>query len=192
MRTQLISVKNSNAALSTGLEEALTKGEKFKQRIIQMETQLETFRVMRDERELKYESTIGQQTKLIDFLQAKTEVKKKSTLSDKLFGSSRKENPPAAIPVGYRDLESMLEKKKTQVRSLMEQLEKCKVELAASRSENGTASGTKENGSTANSKHGDVLAELPKNHLTTPMAYRALSRITQSPGAPVFLFSLLL
>ena len=63
--------------------------------------------------------------------QAKTEARKKPTLSDKLFGSHKKENTPAAIPVAYRDLEVMLDKKRTQVRTLMHQLDKCRTELAA-------------------------------------------------------------
>jgi hypothetical protein len=40
-----MSVKASNAALSDGLEEALSKGEKFKSRIGQLETEMETMRV---------------------------------------------------------------------------------------------------------------------------------------------------
>ena len=137
---------------------------------------------MTNEWEMKLESTIGQQTKLIYFLQAKTEAqgKKKQTLSDKLFGS-KKENPPPAIPVAYRDLENMLEKKKVQVRQLMQQLDKCKAELVVA-GKNGDALPSN---STSSSKMHDVLNELPKNVLSTPLAYRALSRLTQSPGTQV-------
>jgi len=106
LRTQLISVKNSNAVLSEGLEEAILKGEKYKTQIVQLETQIETTRVLFKEREVKLESTVGQQTKLIDFLQTKAEQnKKKPTLTDKLFGSSKKENH-STIPLNYRDLET--------------------------------------------------------------------------------------
>lgn len=45
LRTQLISVKNSNGTLGDGLEQALSKAEGFKTRIVQLEAQLETFKV---------------------------------------------------------------------------------------------------------------------------------------------------
>ena len=49
-----MSVKASNAALGDGLEEALSKGEKFKSRIGQLETEMETMRVIRPEFSFEY------------------------------------------------------------------------------------------------------------------------------------------
>lgn len=184
LRTQLISVKNSNAILSEGLEQALTKAEGYKTKITQLEAQMETTNVMYKERELKYESTIGQQTKLIDFLQTKAEQsKKKPTLTDKLFGSHKKENQPS-IPVGYRELESNLEKKTAQCRNLTEQLNKCKAEIAlykAESSNSGKSSSAKDLTKTPTAGH-----DMPIKSLSaTPIAHRALSRLTQSPGTQV-------
>ena len=178
LRTQLISVKNSNAVLSEGLEEAIGKAEKYKTAIVQLETQIETIKVMHKERELKLESTVGQQTKLIDFLQSKTEVKKKTTLTDKLFGSHKKDNS-SAFPVAYRELESNLEKKNTQCRSLIDQLNKCKSELAMVKAE--SASGK----SSTLKETSKVLNEQSRNVSATPLPHRALSRLTQSPGTQV-------
>lgn len=184
LRTQLISVKNSNAVLSEGLEQAISKAETYKTKIIQLEAQIDTTAVMHKERELKYESTIAQQTKLIDFLQAKSEQpKKKPTLTDKIFGSHKKENQPS-IPLAYRELESNLEKKTSQCRVLTEQLNKCKAEIAALKSES-TSSGR--------SLSGKDLTKTPtashemqmKCHAATPIPHRALSRLTQSPGTQV-------
>ena len=90
LRTRLISVKNSNVVLSEGLERALSNAETCKKRIVELEDEMETNRVMHSERELKFESTIAQQTKLIDFLQTKSEPSKK--IFNKIFGSNKKEN----------------------------------------------------------------------------------------------------
>lgn len=177
LRTQLISVKNSNVVLSEGLEEAISKAEKYKTTISQLENQMETTKVMHKERELKLEATVGQQTKLIDFLQCKTEVKKKVTLSDKLFGSHKKESQPI-FPVAYRELESNLEKKNIQCRSLMEQLNKCKSELAIAKAEHSSKN-------TVGKEAGRVLTEHTRNVSVTPLPHRALSRLTQSPGTQV-------
>lgn len=182
LRTQLISVKNSNAVLSEGLEQAISKAEAYKNKIIQIEAQIETTTLMYKERELKYDSTIAQQTKLIDFLQVKAEQpRKKPTLTDKLFGTHKKENQPS-IPLAYRELESNLEKKTSQCRLLTEQLNKCKAEIAALKSDS-TSSGR--------SYSGKDLTKTPtaghemKCHAATPIPHRALSRLTQSPGTQV-------
>ncbi|KRT80293.1 C1 domain containing protein [Oryctes borbonicus] len=83
------------------------------------------------ERELKTESTIQQQTKLIDFLQSKMEEnKKKKTLSDKLFGHSKKENqPPLSVVLNYKDLEHQLTKEKEVTKDLRQEIVKLKSQL---------------------------------------------------------------
>lgn len=131
---------------------------------------METLRVSHDEREMKLKSTLAQHSKLIDFLQAKTEVKKKTTLTDKLFGSHKKENQ-SSIPLAYRDMENQLQKKNVQVRDLNEQLAKCRAELAATKSTDSTKP--------------SVLSEQARNTSATPLPYRALSKLTQSPGTQV-------
>ena len=182
LRTQLISVKNSNAVLSEGLEEAIFKGEKYKTQIVQLETQIETTRVLFKEREVKLESTVGQQTKLIDFLQTKAEQnKKKPTLTDKLFGSSKKENH-STIPLNYRDLETKLEKKNAECRSLSDQVNKYKAELAASKSESSSASKVLSN---RELNKGAAMTEQARCQSATPLPHRDLNRITQSPGTQV-------
>jgi hypothetical protein len=149
-----------------------------------LEAQIDTTRVMHKERELKYDSTIAQQTKLIDFLQTKAEQpKKKSTFTDKIFGSHKKENQPS-IPLAYRELESNLEKKTTQCRVLTEQLNKCRAELAAVKNE-------------SSSRSSKDLTKTPtagndkfRNEMSTPsIPHRALSRLTQSPGTQVLTYS---
>lgn len=79
------------------------------------------------QREMKSDATVQQQTKLIDFLQSKIEDgKKKKTFSDKLFGSSKKENIPPSLALNYRELETMLMKERENNRSLKEEVTKLK------------------------------------------------------------------
>lgn len=61
--------------------------------------------------------------------------KKKKTLSDKLFGSSKKENLPPSMSLNYRDLESLLLKEKENNRNLKEQINKLKSESLTSQSQ---------------------------------------------------------
>jgi chromosome segregation ATPase len=167
LRTQLISVKNSNFVFSEGLEEAIFKGEKYKTQIVQLETQIETTKVLFKEREVKLESTVGQQTKWIDFWQTKAEQnKKKPSLTDKLFGS---------IP----HLETKLEKKNVECRSLADQVNKYKAELAASKSESSSASEVLTN---REMNKGAAMTEQARCQSATPLLS---SRINQSRGTQV-------
>lgn len=184
LRTQLISVKNSNVVLSEGLDQAISKAETYKTKIIQLEAQIDATSVMHKEREMKFESTIAQQTKLIDFLQTKAEQpRKKPTLTDKLFGSHKKENQPS-IPLAYRDLEANLEKKTSECRALNQLVNKYKSELAAYKSDSHgpVRSFNPRDGSQTPTTANDVSM---KFHAATPIQSRALSRITQSPGTQV-------
>ena len=160
------------------LEEAKLKEETYKNKIIQQEAQIETTRVMHSEQVLQYESTITQQRKLMDSLQAKAEQsKKKTTFAEKIFGSRKKENQPSP-PLVYRDLESNLEKKTTQCRILTEQLNKCKAELAALKDSSGKPRDF--------TKTPTVGEGVPiKLETATPIPDRALLQITESPGTEV-------
>lgn len=195
LRTQLISLKNSNAQLSDGLSEAIGKGEAYKERIQQLDSALETAKTVHKEREHKFEMTLGQHAKLIDFLQAKTEQSgKKKTLTDKLFGSGgsgKKENllPALGTPnAAYRDLEARMEKKNAQIRSLTDQLNRCKVELAAAKMETSSVNSIPMGGFTTPAGKSTSARELGRVagnvaiQAATPLPHRALSKLTQSPG----------
>ena len=200
LRTQLISLKHSNGQLSEGLGEAIRKGENFKERLLQTESALETTKTMHKEREHKLQATIGQQTKLIDFLQvchfvlcfffyfsfenyrffiflklqAKSEQagKKKPTLADKLFGSAKKENNPIGVSaVAHHELEIKLEKKAAQIQSLKDQVNKLQADLAAAVNSNKSDPPSTPAGNKAYA-----------GHAVTPLPHRAISRLTQSPG----------
>lgn len=98
-------------------------------RLHELENYIEEKTNFYKERDLKYNATIQQQTKLIDYLQSKVEEhnKKKKTLSDKLFGHSKKENqPPLSMVLNYKDLETELLKEKEVIKHLREEINKLK------------------------------------------------------------------
>jgi len=104
-----------------------------------------------------------------------------ATLTDKLICSSKKENR-STIPLNYRDLETKLEKKNVECRSLADQVNKYKAELAASKSESSSAIEVLSN---RELNKGDAMTEQARCQLAIPLPHRDLSRITQSPGTQV-------
>lgn len=81
------------------------------------------------EREVKAEARDKQHLKLIDYLQSKVEEQshKKKSLTEVLFGSSKKENqPPISLALNYKDMETELTKEKENNRKLKEEVFKLK------------------------------------------------------------------
>lgn len=70
-------LKESNFKLTEGLEEAISKGELYKNKIKDTEVMIANQQVVFEDNKIKMRCTIDQQTKLIDFLQSKTDTKKK-------------------------------------------------------------------------------------------------------------------
>ncbi|GJQ75197.1 hypothetical protein Trydic_g9799 [Trypoxylus dichotomus] len=137
--THLNSVKESNYKLGQDLNEIKGLNTALFEQIAQLNNMLLEKDMYLKERELKTESTIQQQTKLIDFLQSKLQMeenKKKKTLSDKLFGHSKKENqPPLSVALNYKDLEHQLTKERETTTSLRQELVKLKSQLYPDNSE---------------------------------------------------------
>lgn len=93
--TQNQSLRDTNFKLTRGVEEALAEGDSLKNKICELENALQkaeaTFQIER----VKFEETISQQTKLVNFLQTSIETmgKKKKTFGEKLFG--KKDSSPS-------------------------------------------------------------------------------------------------
>ncbi|CAL4077327.1 unnamed protein product, partial [Meganyctiphanes norvegica] len=139
--THIHSLKESNFKLTEGLEEAITKGETYKKKIEELERCFGEQKVVFDDEKVRMKATMSQQTKLIDFLQAKTDnqPKKKKTLSEKIFGKDNKENASTfTMPHQYRELEDMLAKQQRKTRSVEDQLDKARAEIVALRANGAT------------------------------------------------------
>ncbi|KAK4323358.1 hypothetical protein Pmani_005912 [Petrolisthes manimaculis] len=135
-------LKNSNFKLTEGLEEAISKAEMYKSRIEEVERQISDQEAIFSDGKVKMRGTIDQQTKLIDFLQAKTDTKKKKNLRSKLFGRENKENGGGVwVTRQYRDLEDMLARERATNRHLEEQLARARAEVVALTTSGGNGDG---------------------------------------------------
>ncbi|XP_068509878.1 citron Rho-interacting kinase isoform X10 [Anas acuta] len=134
LQQQMDLQKNHIFRLTQGLQEALDRADLLKTERSDLEYQLENIQVLYSHEKVKMEGTISQQTKLIDFLQAKMDqpAKKKKGLF-----SRRKEDPslPTQVPLQYNELKVALEKEKARSAELEEALQKTRIELRSAREE---------------------------------------------------------
>ncbi|GAB1290070.1 Citron Rho-interacting kinase [Apodemus speciosus] len=134
LQQQMDLQKNHIFRLTQGLQEALDRADLLKTERSDLEYQLENIQVLYSHEKVKMEGTISQQTKLIDFLQAKMDqpAKKKKGLF-----SRRKEDPalPTQVPLQYNELKLALEKEKARCAELEEALQKTRSELRSAREE---------------------------------------------------------
>uniref|UniRef100_A0A4W6CRE2 Citron Rho-interacting kinase n=1 Tax=Lates calcarifer TaxID=8187 RepID=A0A4W6CRE2_LATCA len=116
--------------LTQGLQDALDQTDMLKTERTDLEYQLENIQAVYSHEKVKMEGTISQQTKLIDFLQAKMDqpTKKKKGI----FGR-RREDP--AVPMQYSDMKLALEKERSRCAELEEALQKMRIELRSLREE---------------------------------------------------------
>nr|XP_033812460.1 LOW QUALITY PROTEIN: citron Rho-interacting kinase [Geotrypetes seraphini] len=134
LQQQMDLQKNHIFRLTQGLQEALDRADLLKTERSDLEYQLENIQVLYSHERVKMEGTISQQTKLIDFLQAKMDQparKKKS-----LF--SRWKDDPTQMPqfpLQYNELKVALEKEKARSAELEEALQKTRIELRSVREE---------------------------------------------------------
>lgn len=180
--THIHSLKDSNFKLTEGLEEAITKGETYKNKIEELERCVGEQKIVFDDEKVRMKATMNQQTKLIDFLQAKTDnqPKKKKTLSEKIFGKENKENPGTfTVPHQYRELEDMLAKQQRKTRSVEDQLAKARAEIVALRANGATL----EQNTPMMSRKSSYGSKTPLTHQKTPQnTYKSYdSTMVESP-----------
>ncbi|XP_051981423.1 citron rho-interacting kinase [Xyrauchen texanus] len=130
--------------LTQGLQDALDQTDMLKTERTDLEYQLENIQAVYSHEKVKMEGTISQQTKLIDFLQAKMDqpAKKKKGI----FGRRREEvgvtangatamSSQPVVPIPYSDMKVALEKERTRCSELEEALQKMRIELRTLREE---------------------------------------------------------
>ncbi|XP_029682238.1 citron Rho-interacting kinase isoform X2 [Takifugu rubripes] len=130
--------------LTQGLQDALDQTDMLKTERTDLEYQLENIQAVYSHEKVKMEGTISQQTKLIDFLQAKMDqpTKKKKGI----FGRRREDvgtttngalapQPQPAVPMQYCDMKLALEKERSRCVELEEALQKMRIELRSLREE---------------------------------------------------------
>ncbi|XP_059360227.1 citron Rho-interacting kinase-like isoform X5 [Carassius carassius] len=141
LQQQLDMQKSHIFRLTQGLQDALDQTDLLKTERTDLEYQLENMQAAYSHEKVKMEGTITQQTKLIDFLQAKVEHPSKKKKG--LFGGRRREDLLAAlaaqgqtqvpavtpVPLQYNDLKVALEKERIRCSELEEALQKTRLEL---------------------------------------------------------------
>ncbi|KAG9487318.1 hypothetical protein GDO78_007270 [Eleutherodactylus coqui] len=134
LQQQMDLQKNHIFRLTQGLQEALDRADLLKTERSDLEYQLENMQALYSHEKVKMEGTISQQTKLIDFLQAKMDQPSKKKKG--LFGRRRDDpNQTSQIPVQYNELKVALEKEKARTAELEEALQKTRIELRSAREE---------------------------------------------------------
>ncbi|MBN3317543.1 CTRO kinase, partial [Atractosteus spatula] len=152
LQQQMDSQKTHIYRLTQGLQEALDQTELLKTERSDLEFQLENMQqnlewgliavpatplpmqAVYSHDKVKMEGTISQQTKLIDFLQAKMDQPSKKKKG--IFGRRREElGGPSQVPLPYNDMKAALEKERLRCAELEEALQKMRVELRALREE---------------------------------------------------------
>uniref|UniRef100_A0A8C8CB57 Citron Rho-interacting kinase n=1 Tax=Oncorhynchus tshawytscha TaxID=74940 RepID=A0A8C8CB57_ONCTS len=106
--------------LTQGLQDALDQTDLLKTERTDLEYQLENIQAVYSHEKVKMEGTISQQTKLIDFLQAKMDLPTKKKKVKEL---------------SYSDMKLALEKERTRCSDLEEALQKMRIELRSLREE---------------------------------------------------------
>uniref|UniRef100_A0AAQ5YB75 Citron Rho-interacting kinase n=1 Tax=Amphiprion ocellaris TaxID=80972 RepID=A0AAQ5YB75_AMPOC len=109
--------------LTQGLQDALDQTDMLKTERTDLEYQLENIQAVYSHEKVKMEGTISQQTKLIDFLQAKMDQ------------PTKKKKPQPAVPMQYSDMKMALEKERSRCAELEEALQKMRIELRSLREE---------------------------------------------------------
>uniref|UniRef100_A0A8C2BFK9 Citron rho-interacting serine/threonine kinase b n=1 Tax=Cyprinus carpio TaxID=7962 RepID=A0A8C2BFK9_CYPCA len=134
LQQQLDMQKSHIFRLTQGLQDALDQTDLLKTERTDLEYQLENIQAAYSHEKVKMEGTITQQTKLIDFLQAKVEHPSKKKKG--LFGGRRREDllvpavpAVAPVPLQYTDLKVALEKERARCSELEEALQKTRLEL---------------------------------------------------------------
>ncbi|XP_068079191.1 citron Rho-interacting kinase isoform X7 [Danio rerio] len=144
LQQQLDMQKSHIFRLTQGLQDALDQTDLLKTERTDLEYQLENIQAAYSHEKVKMEGTITQQTKLIDFLQAKVEHPSKKKKG--LFGGRRREDllaalaaqgqtqvpvVPAAtpVPLQYSDLKAALDKERARCSELEDALQKTRLEL---------------------------------------------------------------
>ncbi|CAG7833908.1 unnamed protein product [Allacma fusca] len=102
--TQVMTLKEANVKLTSALEEAVTKCEKYKDRLESVSEDLALFEVGQAEKELRLQSALNQQIKLIEHLKDQNEhlsAKKKKHFGGKFFTRDHKEHKEQSTPLSH-------------------------------------------------------------------------------------------
>eukprot|EP00057_Strongylocentrotus_purpuratus_P027206 XP_011681680.1 PREDICTED: citron Rho-interacting kinase [Strongylocentrotus purpuratus] len=180
--------KSINFQLTQALEEALSKGEYIKEQKQELESHMESQEIHHQHERIKFDGTSAQQTKLIDFLQAKVDAPPKKKRG-RLFGKTAPPPPPhlrdnrgtgiagVSVSMQVKELQQKLDAEKSRAWELQKALNEARSDLQAAKLRAVTNCSNSEFGSTMS------IPEQPSTPVFTQTASANLiSAIVQSPG----------
>uniref|UniRef100_A0AAV2M5F4 non-specific serine/threonine protein kinase n=1 Tax=Knipowitschia caucasica TaxID=637954 RepID=A0AAV2M5F4_KNICA len=142
LQQQMDLQKNHIFRLTQGLQDALDQTDLLKSERSELELTLENMQAVYSHEKVKMEGTISQQTKLIDFLQAKMDQPPKKKKG--IFGRKREDVgtttngavtpvPVPTVPLPYADMKIALERERSRCGDLEEALQRMRMELRSLR-----------------------------------------------------------
>eukprot|EP00795_Rhopilema_esculentum_P015111 gene15111-6292_t len=167
--------KTSNFALSQELETAQEKLDEFLVEKENLQNQIERTAYAHAEEKIKLESTLAQQTKLIDFLNAKVVESAPKGKKGKFYPAMKPGKTPMVdagqqVPRRYREVEQALEKEKNtniqlhvQLTNAMKELQQVRSELLQVKSLSRTSTISAPGTPTGQRKENEVLQMLQKS-----------------------------
>ncbi|XP_060064915.1 citron Rho-interacting kinase-like [Ylistrum balloti] len=185
--TECQDLRTKNLKLKHNLDEAMDKFELIFGEKVDLENFTDALQGVHFLEKYKFESTIGQQMKLIDYLHAlwaENNASKKKKSGSKLFGSGKsKDVVSPGNPIPFLDLQSALDQERKRCNKLQEQNEKLRQEKFTQANEwceqNTTPVGAPE-------KKQSVLklvGSLKENETLTPNDRAAVAALVRSPSA---------
>ncbi|XP_022526153.2 citron Rho-interacting kinase isoform X6 [Astyanax mexicanus] len=135
LQQQLDMQKSHIFRLTQGLQDALDQTDLLKTERTDLEYQLENIQAVYSHEKVKMEGTITQQTKLIDFLQAKGifSGRRREDLLAALAAQGQTQVPTVPVvtpvPLQYSDMKAALDKERARSSELEEALQKTRMEL---------------------------------------------------------------
>ncbi|XP_022780494.1 citron Rho-interacting kinase-like [Stylophora pistillata] len=169
LENQTSKLKSSNFELNQNIEAAMEKCDELTCERAALAEQLDLMEASHAEERLKLEATSSQQSKLIDFLQCKSEgqaSKKKKLIGGGSKSWRKKPESINVVPQQWRDLQQALEKERASSLKLQTELNRVRQEMQAAKME------------AAHWKSQNTGSATPK----PTQSYAVLSAIQQSPS----------
>ncbi|OWF44281.1 Citron Rho-interacting kinase [Mizuhopecten yessoensis] len=184
--TECQDLRTKNLKLKHHLDEAMDKFELIFGEKMDLEGFTDALQGVHFLEKYKFESTIGQQMKLIDYLHAlwaENSATKKKKSGSKLFGSAKtKDVLSPGNPMPYLDLQTALDQERKRCNKLQEQNEKLRQEKFAQANEwceENTIPGASEK----NQSVLKLMGSLKENDTLTPSDRVAVAALVRSPSA---------
>lgn len=165
-RSRMATLESVRQQTSSGLRSEIERSDALAHEKTALQNELDTMKMKQSHESIKMNCTLGQQSKLIDFLQAKVE-----SLEPQDKKKKKKKNDLYQVPLQYRELQDMLEESKQTNIQLQQKVNDLRTELQNTKSD------------VHRLKHG-ITGATPSTstHALSPGSMAAISALLKSPN----------